>query len=239
MKRILIFLSVIAMNTFSQGQKYTTDTIETDEGKLTIYLLGHGTLMFNFKGLNIHIDPVRDFADYTVLPKADIILITHHHPDHLDKTALSLIEKPETKYIVTPTVFNEIKKGFIMNNGEKRTVDGIQVEAVPAYNVTKDRDKFHPRGRDNGYALTFGNKRVYIAGDTENTPEMEALKNISIAFLPMNQPYTMTPDQVADVARKFTPEILYPYHYGNTDVSILKELLKNQPDIEVRIRDMK
>ena len=128
-----------------------------------------------------------------------------------------------------------------MKNGDVKTVEGFKIEAVPAYNIVHTRDgknPFHPKGVGNGYIITFGDKRVYVAGDTENTPEMKALKGIDIAFLPMNLPYTMTPEMVADAAKAFRPKILYPYHYGETDTSKLVDLLKNDKDIEVRIRKM-
>ena len=123
-----------------------------------------------------------------------------------------------------------------------RRYPGIRIEAVPAYNIVHMRspnNPFHPKGEGNGYILTLGDKRIYIAGDTENTPEMKALKNIDIAFLPMNLPYTMTPEMVADAVRAFKPAILYPYHFGSTDTGILVKLLQNSPETEVRIRDMK
>ena len=128
-----------------------------------------------------------------------------------------------------------------MKNGDKQTVEGISVEAVPAYNLVHKRENgqpFHPQGQGNGYILTFGDKRVYIAGDTENIPEMKSLRNIDCAFLPMNIPYTMTPEMVADGAKAFRPRILYPYHYGDTDVSKLESLLSAEKGIAVRIRKM-
>ena len=131
---------------------------------------------------------------------------------------------------------------MIMKNGDTKTVLGVKIHAVPAYNQVhkrKNGQPFHPEGVGNGYILTFGNKRVYIAGDTENTPEMKALKNIDIAFLPMNLPYTMTPEMVADAAKAFQPKILYPYHYGKTDPQKLVDLLKNEPGIEIRIRRLR
>ena len=128
-----------------------------------------------------------------------------------------------------------------MKNGDIRIVKGLTIEAVPAYNLVHKRDNgqpFHPKGQGNGYVITFGDKRVYIAGDTENTPEMKALEAIDCAFLPMNLPYTMTPEMVADAAKAFKPKILYPYHYGKTDPAELVDLLKDEKDIEVRIRKM-
>ena len=129
-----------------------------------------------------------------------------------------------------------------MMNGDVKTVEGLKIEAVPAYNLVHKRDTgqpFHPKGVGNGYIITFGDKRVDVAGDTENTPEMKALKNIDIAFLPMNLPYTMTPEMVADAAKAFKPKILYPYHFGETDTSKVVSLLKDTPEVEVRIRKMK
>jgi L-ascorbate metabolism protein UlaG (beta-lactamase superfamily) len=129
-----------------------------------------------------------------------------------------------------------------MKNGDSKTIEGILIEAVPAYNITHKRDTgepFHPRGNGNGYVITFGDKRVYVAGDTENVPEMKALKNIDIAFLPMNLPYTMTPEMVAGAAEMFKPKVLYPYHTGETDIAKLTALLRDQKETEVRIRSMK
>jgi L-ascorbate metabolism protein UlaG (beta-lactamase superfamily) len=129
-----------------------------------------------------------------------------------------------------------------MGNGDVKTVTGLKIEAVPAYNIVHERSRgnpFHPKGQGNGYVITFGDKRVYVAGDTENIPEMKQLKGIDVAFLPMNLPYTMTPEMVADAARVFQPKILYPYHYGQTDPSTLVSLLKDSKDIELRIRNMR
>ena len=141
----------------------------------------------------------------------------------------------------TPPLFTQVSGSRSMKNGEVQTIDGIKIEAVPAYNLVHKRDNgepFHPKGVGNGYILTFGDTRVYIAGDTENTPEMKALQDIDVAFLPMNLPYTMTPEMVADAARAFQPGILYPYHFGDTDTAKLTALLKDQKGIEVRIRRM-
>lgn len=224
------------------AQQFEEDIIPTSEGPLKITFLGHATLYLTFKDLVIHVDPVSRYADYNRLPKADIILVTHEHGDHLDKGAISKIRKDSTELIYTAKCAKGIPGGKIMANGDKIAVKGIQIEAVPAYNIKHMRSPgvpFHPKGDGNGYILTLGDKRVYIAGDTENIPEMKALKDIDIAFLPMNLPYTMTPEMVADAARAFQPKILYPYHYGNTDPQKLEELLKDKPDIEVRIRNMR
>ena len=190
----------------------------------------------------IHVDPYGRVADYSKLPKADVILVTHEHGDHLDPKALELIRRPQTKIVLTKLCAEKIAGGLVMKNGDVRTVDGLKIEAVPAYNIVHKRpdgDPFHPKGNGNGYVVTFGKQRVYIAGDTENIPEMKDLKQIDIAFLPMNLPYTMTPEMVADAARVFAPKILYPYHYGQTDPNELVKLLADDKNIEVRIRKMR
>ncbi len=219
-----------------------TDRIPTSAGPLDLTFLGHGTLMLTFKDTVLHIDPYSTVADYAALPRADLILLTHDHADHLDEKALALVRTPATDMILPPVCADRVQGGLILKNGETRTVRGITVTAVPAYNLVHHRDNgepFHPRGVGNGYLLDFGDTRLYVAGDTENTPEMAALKDVDIAFLPMNLPYTMTPEMVADAARSFRPRILYPYHYGDTDPQRLVELLRDQADIEVRIRPMR
>lgn len=224
------------------SQDFEEDIFDTSQGQLKITFIGHGTLMFTFGEKIIHVDPVGRYADYSQLPKADMILITHEHGDHLDPQAITALRTDNTDIILTEKCTEKVEGGIIMTNGETKTVQGLKIEAVPAYNIVHMRQSgvpFHPKGEGNGYLITFGDKRVYVAGDTENTPEMKELEEIDIAFLPMNLPYTMTPEMVADAARAFRPNILYPYHYGNTDTSELVELLKDEKDIEVRIRDMK
>ena len=219
-----------------------TDRIPTSAGPLDLTFLGHGTLMLTFKDTVLHIDPYSTVADYAALPRADLILLTHDHADHLDEAALALVRTPATDIVLPPVCADRVQGGLILKNGETRTVRGITVTAVPAYNLVHHRDNgepFHPRGVGNGYLLDFGDTRLYVAGDTENTPEMAALKDVDIAFLPMNLPYTMTPEMVADAARSLRPRILYPYHYGDTDPQRLVELLRDQADIEVRIRPMR
>ncbi len=221
---------------------YEKDTIQTTAGPLEITFLGHGTLMMAWGGKIIHVDPYSAVADYSKLPGADLVLITHHHGDHFDPKALDLVCTEKTVILLTGLCAEKLGKGIVMANGDTRTVLGLTVEAVPAYNLVHKRPDgtpFHPKGEGNGYILTFGATRVYVAGDTENTPEMKALKNIDVAFLPMNLPYTMTPAQVADAARAFRPKVLYPYHYGDTDTRELVQLLKGEKGIAVRIRSMK
>jgi gluconolactonase len=221
--------------------KFEQDIIKTSAGDLKITFIGHGTLMFTFDGKTIHVDPVGGETDYTDMPKADIILLTHEHGDHLDTKAIEILRKQGTQLVLTKACAERVA-GLVMANGDVQTVQGLRIEAVPAYNIVHMRsagNPFHPKGRGNGYVITFGDKRVYIAGDTESTPEMKRLKDIDVAFLPMNLPYTMTTEMVADAAKAFKPKILYPYHFGQTDPKKLVDLLKDTKGIEVRIRKMR
>ena len=222
-------------------EQFETDIFPTSAGDLSITFLGHGSLLMVFEAKNIYVDVYGEVADYSKLPKADIVFLTHEHFDHLDPKALGSIRTDKTVLVYTETCAQLVKGGIVMRNGDERTVLGIPVKAVPAYNLVHKRpsgDPFHPKKSGNGYILNFGGTRLYVAGDTENIPEMKTLTGIDIAFLPMNLPYTMTPEMVADAAKAFRPRILYPYHYGETDVSKLLALLKGEKDIEVRIRKM-
>jgi len=242
MQYIFLFMIIAVFITQAPAQTFDKEIIDTSKGELEVTFIGHGTLMFKFNGKIIHIDPFSKLADYGKLPKADAIFITHQHGDHLDPAALQQIRTDSTIVILTEICAKQVEGGTIMKNGDVREVMGIKVEAVPAYNLIHKRDNgefFHPKGEGNGYIFTFGNKRIYVAGDTENTPEMKSLKNIDYAFLPMNLPYTMTPDMVANAVKAFRPKVLFPYHYGDTDTSRLIELLKDDKDIDVRIHPMK
>jgi L-ascorbate metabolism protein UlaG (beta-lactamase superfamily) len=232
---VCLAIPVMAMDDFEK------DVIATSAGELEVTFIGHGTLMFVFGGKVIHIDPWSRLADYSKLPKGDLVLLTHHHGDHLDPTALKEIGKDNTIVVLTEICAEKVDGGIVMKNGDLQSFMGIDVQSVPAYNLVHKRENgefYHPKGEGNGYVLTFGDTRVYIAGDTENTPEMKALEGIDYAFLPMNLPYTMTPEMVAGAVNAFIPSVLYPYHYGDTDLSELVELLKDNKDIEIRIRKM-
>jgi L-ascorbate metabolism protein UlaG (beta-lactamase superfamily) len=239
----LLLLTLGSAWLFSQ-EKFETDIIKTNSGDLAITFIGHASLIFEYNGMVIHVDPVSREADYKNLPDADLILVTHEHGDHLDVSAIKQLLKEGTQVIMTPACkenAKDIAGTIIMKNGDVKKVKSISIEAIPAYNIEHKRpggEPFHPKGQGNGYILTFGNVRVLVAGDTENTPEIKSLKNIDVAFLPMNLPYTMTPEMVADVAKAIRPKILYPYHYGNTDTGELLKLLKGEKDIEVRIREL-
>jgi L-ascorbate metabolism protein UlaG (beta-lactamase superfamily) len=236
---LLFMIIVVSFSCFAQAE-FEKDIFETSKGDLEITFIGHGTLMFRISGKVIHIDPVMREADYTLMPDADLICVTHEHGDHLDKKAISEIWKENSKLILNQNSFNTIGKGKVLVNGDTWQWEGFTIKAVPAYNVENRRpsgEPFHPEGVGNGYVFTFGDIKVYVAGDTENIPEMKSLENIDIAFLPMNLPYTMTPEMVAKAAGLFKPKILYPYHFGKTEPEKLIPLLKNE-NIEVRIRDM-
>jgi L-ascorbate metabolism protein UlaG (beta-lactamase superfamily) len=220
---------------------FETDVFQTEEGPLTITFIGHGTLMMTWADKVIHVDPWTQLADYTKLPKADLILITHEHRDHLDTKAVNLLRKEGTIVVLTEKCLEAVPNGVVMKNGDKKKFLGLEMEAVPAYNLVHKRpdgQPFHPKGQGNGYVIAFGKTRVYIAGDTENIPEMQHLKDIAVAFLPMNLPYTMTPQMTAEAAKLFRPKVLYPYHYGQTDPNVVVRLLAEEKDIEVRIRKM-
>lgn len=247
MKRFISYLIIItfclAGTVLSQENKFETDTFSTSEGNLEITFIGHASLMFNYNGLIVDVDPWSKLADYSKLPKADLIVITHQHGDHFDPRAINELKKTHTKIICTKTVADSLKGvETIMKNGDFITLEGVEIIAVPAYNLVHKRSNgefYHPKGMGNGYVFRFGDKKVYVAGDTENIPEMKNLKNIDIAFLPMNIPYTMTPQMVVDAVRMVKPKILYPYHFGDTDVNKLENLLKNEDYCEIRVRNMK
>jgi L-ascorbate metabolism protein UlaG (beta-lactamase superfamily) len=226
----------------SAVEQFPSDVVKTSSGDLKITFVGHASLIFSFNNKIFHVDPFSSLADYATLPKADVILITHQHPDHLDPTAINKIRTKETTVVLTGTVAGQLPGGMVMKNGDVKIIEGVTIEAVPAYNIVHKSDTgelFHPKGVGNGYVMAFGDKRVYVAGDTENIPEMAGLKNIDIAFLPMNLPYTMTPEMTAAGAKMVQPKILYPYHYGTTDTALLMKLLQDQKGIDVRIREMK
>lgn len=221
---------------------FVSDRFQTPAGKeLTITFVRHGSLAMSYEGKQIHIDPVSEYADYTAFSKADLILVCHAHGDHLDLKAIEALRKEGTTVIANPAAAEKVENptAQVMRNGDKQTWQGIQIEAVPAYNTTEGRDKYHPKHRDNGYVLDFDGFRVYVAGDTEDIPEMSALKSIDVAFLPVNQPYTMTPEQAAKAVRVIQPKVFYPYHYSETPVAETLPKLLEGSGVELRIRALK
>jgi L-ascorbate metabolism protein UlaG (beta-lactamase superfamily) len=217
----------------------TTDVIKGKSGDLEVTLLGHASVMFQYGGKVIYVDPFGKFADYSKLPKADLILITHEHFDHLDPDAISKVRTGKTVLVCSEAAAKGVKGGKVMTNGDVKTEAGLKIEAVPAYNIVHKRDNgqpFHPKGRGNGYVITFGDLRVYVAGDTEYIPEMKELKDITAAFLPVNLPFTMTGEMAANAAKTIKPTYLYPYHYGmgTSQLPELVKLMKDVPGVELR-----
>ena len=239
--KLLILIALIALATTYKGysQNYPEiDRINTSVGNVELHFIGHGSLMFRVNGYAIYIDPVKMSGDYRFMPKADIILVTHDHGDHLDIPLINELKKEETVVLTNEKSTEQLAWAFPMSAGDRQEINNIVIEAVPAYNIVHmhaSGDPFHTKGEGVGYILTIGGTKFYVAGDTENIPEMKELRNIEVAFLPMNLPYTMTPAMVADAAKAFKPRILYPYHYGETDTNEIVNLMRDS-GVEVRIR---
>jgi L-ascorbate metabolism protein UlaG (beta-lactamase superfamily) len=226
----------------AEPDRFWTDTIKTSGGQLQITFLGHASLKMDFHGRNIYIDPSSEVADFSKMPKADIILFTHEHSDHFDLKALEDLRNENTLVVLTEICAARYGEGIIMKNEDVKIIQGLKIEGVPAYNIVNKRPSgfpYHLKGVGNGYIITFGDKRVYIAGDTEKIPEMNELSDIDVAFLPVRLPETMTVEMAADAVKVMKPKIFYPYNYGGTDLTELTELLKGQSDTELRIRNMK
>ena len=242
--RLLSLLFMIHFSLFTASAAQKVDEFTTKSGKkVTITCIKHASMEINYDGIEIQVDPVGHWlkpeTDYATFPKANIILVTHEHKDHFDRAAIHEIRTPATSIYVNQAVFGHFKNGLVMHNGETRSYSAdITIEAVPAYNTTPGREEFHPKGRDNGYILTLDGFRIYIAGDTEDIPEMADIKDIDVAFLPCNQPYTMTVDQVVNAAKIIKPKVLFPYHYNDTPVHQINMKLFGT-GIDVRIRDYK
>ena len=239
---IILAMLGLSLSAYSQTPQQTeVDEFKTESGKeVKLHALVHSSIRIEFGSLELYIDPVRQLGnrtiDYTSMPQADFIFVTHEHGDHYDKDAIKQLSKVGTRFITNRRCADMQGYGLVLKNGDKEDLNlGIKVEAVPAYNTSEGRTQFHPKGRDNGYILNLDDLRIYIAGDTEDIPEMADIHDIDIAFLPCNQPYTMTPDQLIKAARVIKPKVLFPYHYGQTDVTTLPASLKDD-GIDVRIR---
>lgn len=225
----------------TESDAYEVDTFTTKTGKtVKFHALVHSSIRIEYDGKEIMVDPVTKLGDktvdYTIMPKADYIFVTHEHHDHLDTIAIEQLTSDNTQLVTNQRCAEMLGYGKVMANGDMlQLADDIVIEAVPAYNTTEGHLQFHPKGRDNGFVLTLDGMRVYIAGDTEDIPEMADIKDIDIAFLPCNQPYTMTVEQLVNAARMVRPKVLFPYHYGQTDVSGITAQLEAD-GIEVRIR---
>jgi L-ascorbate metabolism protein UlaG (beta-lactamase superfamily)/enterochelin esterase-like enzyme len=231
------FLALFAALALAQPQRQV-DEFATAAGPVRITVVYHASMMVEGGGEVIQIDPV-GIQRYASLPQADVILITHTHGDHLDAAAVGKLKKAGTVVLGPESVAKVLPGTTVIRSGENRQAGRWRVEAVPAYNLTRGPAPgsfYHPKGDGNGYVLTFGDKRFYVAGDTENIPEMAALKNIEAAFLPVNLPFTMTPEEAAAAARVIKPKYVYPYHSRGSDLTVLSKALEGS-GIEVRLRD--
>jgi L-ascorbate metabolism protein UlaG (beta-lactamase superfamily) len=234
----------VARHAFASGTPLQADALSTQAGDLIVQPVNHATVILSFSSDIIYVDPVGGGPRYSAFNKPTAIVVTHIHPDHFDVPTLEAIGESAKLLIGPQNVVDALPAGLkakakVMKNGDTGDINGIPVSAVPAYNTTPDRLKYHPKGEGNGYIFTFGGGKVYVAGDTEDTPEMRALVGIGVAFLPMNIPYTMSADQAASAVKAFQPRIVYPYHYGQGGDAPHKfaDLLKGTPATEVRIRD--
>jgi L-ascorbate metabolism protein UlaG (beta-lactamase superfamily) len=214
-------------------QKAFNDTIQDSEKKLIIHVLGHSSVFIEYDTLNVYIDPYSKFHDFTGNPKADLFLVTHGDADHFDISAINKIDQKHALMVYPQICANAhtyAGNDTIMDNSDSIHIMGLPIQAVPAYNLVASK---HPKGVGNGYVVQFGNKRIYISGDTEKIPEMKDLKDIDVAFLGLSQPYNMTPEMMVEVALLIKPKVLIPYHYDNNDPSALLELMKDHPEIKV------
>lgn len=247
MKRVSILMIFILIGlTFIHAQKSSrTEVYKGKDGKeIKLHLYGHASLAIEVDGTMFYIDPVSGMADYSKEKRADKIFVTHSHGDHFDMKTIKSISRPTTHIYCDKATSEKIsdmkmtamKPGDIADLGK-----GVKVEAIAAYNITEGHTKFHPKSANNcGYLFNIGKTRIYVAGDSENIEEMKSLKNIDIAFLPVNQPYTMTVEQVTDVVKAMRPAIFFPYHYGNveekTDMKLLEKEVK--PYTSIKINNM-
>jgi L-ascorbate metabolism protein UlaG (beta-lactamase superfamily) len=220
----------------------TGDRIDTDQGPLVIHPISHATFAMAWDGKVIYNDPIGGAAAFQGLPKPDLILLSDIHGDHFDAATLEAVAEADTKLVAPAAVAEQLPQALrakttVLANGAKETVLGVMIEAVPMYNTTPDRLQYHTKGRGNGYVLGMGGKRVYISGDTEDIPEMRALKDIDVAFVCFNLPYTMTEEQAASAVKAFKPKIVYPYHYRGSDIDKFKSLVGQDEGIEVRVGD--
>ncbi|HSR07035.1 MAG TPA: MBL fold metallo-hydrolase [Bryobacteraceae bacterium] len=216
-----------------------TEEFKTSAGVLKMTPIQHGSLTLEAGGQVIEVDPaISGFGaappDFSKVPKADLVLITDIHDDHLDPTNLAKVRKPGTTVVIPGAAASKVPDGVIMKNGETKKFGPWTIEAIPMYNLKNG--PYHEKGRGNGYIVTYGGLRIYIAGDTEGIPEMRALKNIDVAFIPMILPYTMSPADAADAVKAFHPKVVYPYHYGQSDLKVFETALKGT-GIEVRLRN--
>ncbi len=208
-------------------------TVASAENVFTYTPIKHATFVLQSGPTTIYVDPVGMAEDFAAFPAPDLILITHIHKDHLAPELVSALKQAQTPVIGPATVIEQLGYGTTISNGGSTEVAGVSIEAIPAYNTTPERLNFHPKGRDNGYVLSKDGVRLYISGDTEDIPEMRALRNIDIAFVCMNLPFTMTIEQAASAVNEFKPGVVIPYHYrgkeGMSDIDAFEKLVAGTP----------
>lgn len=227
------------LSRLAYAQDKSGDTYSTDNGEISVHPISHASFVMQTPGAVIYNDPVGGADLYAGLPAADLILITHEHGDHYDVETLSALLGENTRLLTNPAVLDmlpaELKeRASAIGNGDSTDFEGMGIEAIAAYNLTEERLKYHPKGRDNGYLLSVDGMRIYIAGDTEAIPEMRELTDIQLAFVPMNLPYTMGIEQAAEGVVDFAPDVVYPYHYKGSDVEAFARLVnENNSDIKV------
>ncbi len=215
------------------------DVISTGAGDVKITPVHHGSVMLEIGGKVWHVDPWSQ-GDYSSLPKADVILITDIHGDHMDPKAIAIVKKSSTVIVAPAAVAKTVTEAKVIANGEDITVSSVRVEAVPMCNLKRGPEAgklYHDKGRGNGYVLNIGGKRIYFSGDTEAHAEMKALKDIDVAFITMNLPYTMPPEEAAEGVKGFRSKVVYPYHYRGSDLKVFVNALKGESGIEVRLRE--
>ena len=239
---LLALLAAVAFTGAARAALPPADRLSTLRGgPISIQPIFHASTQLEYANKVIHVDPWSQ-GDYTGTKPADVVLITDIHGDHLDKAALARVLKPGAPIVAPKAVADQLtgmKNVFVLNNGQRRAVAGVLIEAVPMYNLVRGPaagQLFHTKGRGNGYVVTLGGRRLYFSGDTENVPEARALKNIDVAFVCMNLPYTMPPAEAAALVKAIKPRIVYPYHYRGSNLQEFTDALKGQK-IEVRLRD--
>lgn len=239
---LLATLLLFSLSHASAATALTGDRIPAEQSEIVVHPVNHATLVLGWNKVTIYVDPVGGAARFADLPKPDLIVLTDIHGDHLHADTLKAVAGPQTALVAPRAVLEQLPQELRgrtteLASGQTATVAGVAVQAVAAYNVTPERQKFHPKGRGNGYVITLGGKRVYLSGDTEDVPEMRALRKIDVAFVCMNLPYTMTVEQAANAVREFKPKIVYPYHSRGSDLEKFKKLVGDDAGCEVRLRD--
>jgi len=244
MKKLIMMALTLTIAMTVSAQDYKVETFKTKSGNdVNITLIKHATMAIEYQGYEIHVDAVPNYGtDFSKFPKGDLILVTHEHGDHFNIETINSLMKPTSILYMNQRCFDQMNKGMVLRNGDSRKITkDISMKVVPAYNTTPDHLQFHPQGVGNGYVLNIDGLKIYIAGDTEDIPEMSSLKdeNIDVAFIPVNQPYTMTVEQAVRAAWMIQPKVLIPYHFGNTNVSLIKQRLDaDNSGIDVWLREM-